>query len=101
MKQISLIDHQVEFLNGDETNPLLIKKTQELPQEFLDSLKAERDASTSKPAGEFHRVASIPTVVYEKWLKEGYDAQKEPIAKTLAKLKAEHLDYFITTNKAI
>lgn len=101
MKQISLIDHQVEFLDGDETNPLLIKKTQELPQEFLDSLKAERDASTSKPAGEFHRVASIPTVVYEKWLKEGYDAQKEPIAKTLAKLKAEHLDYFITTNKAI
>lgn len=101
MKQISLIDHQVEFLDGDETNPLLIKKTQELPQEFLDALKAERDASTSKPAGEFHRVASIPTVVYEKWLKEGYDAQKEPIAKTLAKLKAEHLDYFITTNKAI
>lgn len=101
MKQISLIDHQVEFLDGDETNPLLIKKTQELPQEFLDSLKAERDASTSKPAGEFHRVASIPTVVYEKWLKDGYDAQKEPIAKTLAKLKAEHLDYFITTNKAI
>lgn len=101
MKQISLIDHRVEFLDGDETNPLLIKKTQELPQEFLDSLKAERDASTSKPAGEFHRVASIPTVVYEKWLKDGYDAQKEPIAKTLAKLKAEHLDYFITTNKAI
>lgn len=95
-----LIDHKVEFLDGDESNPLLIKKTQELPQEYLDSLKAERDASY-KPAGEFHRVASIPTVVYEKWLREGYDAQQEPIAKTLAKLKAEHLDYFITTNKVI
>ena len=98
---VKLINHLVEFLDGDESNPLVIKKTQELPQEFLDSLKAERDASTSVPAGEFHRVASIPTVVYEKWLREGYDAQKEPIAKTLAKLKAEHLDAFITTNKAI
>lgn len=96
-----LIDHNVEFLNGDESNPLLIKKTQELPQEFLDSLKAERDASTSSRAGEFHRVASIPTVVWEKWLREGYDAQHEPLAKTLAKLKQEGLDYFITTNKSI
>lgn len=97
----NIIDHKVEFLDGDENNPLLIKKTQELPQEFLDGLKRERDESTSRPAGEFHRVASIPTIVWEKWLREGYDAQNEPLAKTLAKLKEEGLDYFITTNKAI
>lgn len=98
---MKLIDHNVEFLNGDESSPLLIKKTQELPQEYIDSLRQERAESTARPAGEFHRVASIPTVVWEKWLREGYDAQNEPLAKTLAKLKEEGLDYFITTNKAI
>lgn len=98
---MKLIDTNVEFLDGDDSNPLVIKKTQEITSDFLDSLKADRDASDNRRMGEFERVASIPVIIHEQWLKQGYDMSKEPLAKTLAKLKTEGLDYFITTNKRI
>lgn len=94
-----LIDTNVNFLTDDDN--LVVKKTQEITQDYLDALKAERNESTARPAGDFHRAASIPVVVYERWLRDGYDARQEPIAKTLAKLKAEGLDYFITTDKRL
>lgn len=97
----TLIDTSVDFLDGDSNTPFVIKKTQEIPQEWIDGLRAERANSGAKPMGNFHRVASIPTSVYEKWLKEGYDAQNEPLPKTLAKLSSEGLDYFITTDRKI
>lgn len=94
------IDPSIDFEDDVGHKGLLIKHSQEITPEWLDTLKAEKMASTSAPAGEFHRVASIPVVVYEKWLREGYDPTKEPMAKTLAKLSTEGLDHFITTNKS-
>ena len=95
-----IIDAAVNFHDGETYGrKLIIEHSQEIPDSFLDSLKAQRFESQNAPMGDFHRVASIPAVVYEKWLRDGYDAQKEPIAKTLAKLRHESLEYFITTNK--
>lgn len=96
----TIIDADYSFLDGD-FGGLAIEHKQEIPQTFLDRLRDARNGSTGRRMGDFERVASIPVVVYEKWLREGYDAQKEPIQKTLAKLRAEHLDYFITTDKRI
>lgn len=96
-----VIDTKVEFLEGEHDAQLVIKKTQDIPQEHIDSLKEARAASTSRKMGDWHRAASIPTSVYEAWLRAGYDAQKEPIAKTLAKLRQEGLDYFITTDRRL
>jgi hypothetical protein len=91
-------DIKVDF--DENTDGLLITKTQDIPQEYIDYLKAYR-ADNAGLAGEYHRAASIPAIVHEKWLAEGYDCTVEPIRKTLAKLKAEGLDYFITTDKQL
>ena len=97
-----IIDKNIDFLNGETYGKqLIVKHTQDIPESFIDQLKAKRFASQNAPMGDFHQVASIPTVIYEQWLRSGYDAQKEPIAKTVAKLKAEHLDAFLTTDKRI
>ncbi|MBB4039109.1 hypothetical protein GGR34_000744 [Microvirga flocculans] len=94
-----IIDSDYAF--GENADGLFIEHKQEITQSFLDRLKEARNGSTQGPAGEFHLAASIPTVVYEKWLREGYDVAQEPISKTLAKLRAEHLDYFIATDKRL
>jgi hypothetical protein len=87
-------------VNFDETaDDLIIEKSQYIPQWHLDQLKADRAESASSKAGEYHRVASVPVAVHELWLSQGYDCLKEPVKKTLAKLKAENLDYFITSDK--
>lgn len=95
----NLIDTNVNLLADDGS--LLVQKTQEITQDFLDDLKAQRIASAGRPTGDLHKAASIPVVVYERWLRDGYDARLEPITKTLAKLRAEGLDYFITTDKRL
>lgn len=85
----------------DNSEGLVIHKSQAITDEYLQALKDERFESKNKPTGEYHRAASIPVILHEKWLAEGYDCTKEPIRKTLAKLKAEGLDYFVTTDKAL
>jgi hypothetical protein len=98
----NIIDSDYVFHDGETYGKqLVIEHKQEIPESFLDTLKAKRFASQGAPMGDFHHVASIPTVIYEEWLRQGYDAQKEPLAKTVAKLKAEHLDAFLTTDKRI
>jgi hypothetical protein len=88
-------------INFDEnTEGLIIEKSQAIPDEWLQSLKDERFESKNKRTGEFHRAASVPVAVHELWLSQGYDMTKEPIKKTLAKLKHEGLDAFITSDKA-
>lgn len=98
---MQFINRQTEFLEGDGFSPFAIKSFQEIPQDFLDELRAQKNESSNRPMGEYHKAASIPVVVVEKWLREGYDISKEPIAKTIAKLKAESLDHFITTTKSL
>lgn len=94
-----LHDIAVDF--DENSEGLVIQKAQEIPQDYIDSLKDHRFESKNRPSGEYHRAASIPVVIVEKWLKEGYDVYNEPVRKTLAKLKAEGLDYFITTDKQL
>lgn len=96
-----LIDPTVAFHEGNHDTRLVIQRSQEITPEYLDELKAERADSRSKPMGNFHRFASIPTSVYETWLRSGYDARREPARKTLLKLHTEGLDAFITTNKVL
>lgn len=88
--------------NFDEQGSnLVIAKEQDITDEYLQGLKDARYGSKNRRAGEMHRAASIPVILHEQWLKDGYDCTKEPIRKTLAKLKAENLDAFITTDKAL
>lgn len=98
---MKLIDPYVEFLDGNSDTPLIIKHTQEIPEDFLTRLKEARLESSSRPMGDFHRFASIPTAVVEKWKREGFDVMKESAKKIIQKLQTEDLGAFITTNKVI
>ena len=49
------------------------------------------------------RVASIPVVVVEKWMREGFDIMsgKHTAAEIVKRLKQENLDAFLTTEKSV
>src|SRR5574337_472326 len=98
---MKLIDPYVEFLDGDSNTQLVIKHTQEIPDAFLTQLKEARIESDRRPMGDFHRFASIPTAVVEKWKREGFDVMKESAKSIIRKLQSEDLGAFITTNKVI
>lgn len=94
-----MTDSGVAF--DENSSGLVIQTFQQIPQEFTDALKRERfDNSQSRVSGEYHRVASIPVVVIDKWMREGFDFYKAPAKEILQRLKREHLDDFITSDKA-
>jgi len=97
-----LIDPTYKLHEGDsEHRKLVIQRNQEIPDDFLDMCRAERLASTHAPIGNFMKVASIPTVIVEKWLREGFDINKEPVKATVARLRAEDLSAFLTTTRRV
>ena len=98
----NLIGINTDFIQDE--GRVLRKHTQEIPQWHLDALKEQRNNSTAAPEGEFMRVASIPTVVVEKWMREGFDILSDKNitgADIVKRLKAENLDAFLTTEKSI
>lgn len=102
---VELIDKLVSF-DEDHTDSadgpkLVIHHQQHIPDEHISQLKRAKIDTLHTPAGDFHRVCSIPTGIYEAWLREGYDASKEDIRTTLARLRKHDMDAFITTNKRI
>ena len=90
-----------DFRIGENSDGVFIKRFQDIPQEFLDRCRATRDGSNNDLAGEYHEVASIPQAVVDQWLKEGFDVFNEPVRASVARLKAQGLDYFITTKKRV
>lgn len=95
----NFIDKTVFF--GEDADGLFVGHTQEIPEDFLARLQSEKNETQGRRAGTFLRVASIPTVIVEKWLREGFDVSKEPVRESLKRLRNEHLDDFITTTKKI
>jgi len=94
-----LIQSNTDFIH--ESDALVRKHTQNITQAFLDDLKDARNESTSKPMGDFHKVASIPTVVAEKWLREGFDLWEATGEQIVRKLKAEDMGAFMATEKRV
>ena len=88
---------------GENADGLYIKKTQEIPQYLLDDLKDERNASTTRQEGEFMKIASIPAIVAEKWMREGFNILDPNVngREVVRRLKAENLDGFLATDKEI
>lgn len=86
--------------NFDALTGLTIRKDQHITSEFLDGLKEDRLASKDR-SSEFHKVASIPVVVVEKWMREGFDIYREDIKAIMKKLRDEDLTAFIATDKKV
>ena len=91
--------HTVLHRFGEDADGVYMRRTQYVPDWYLDELRREREDSVSTPAGEMHRVASIPVVVLEEWAAEGFDYHRAPIEEILARLRKRALDEFITSKK--
>ena len=99
---VNLLGINTDFIQDKER--VIRKQTQEIPQWHLDNLKAEREAASGKREGEFMKIASIPTVIIEKWMREGFDVigDKNITGRDIVRrLRAENLDAFLTTEKNI
>lgn len=95
----NLIQSDTDFMQ--QAGETVRKHTQHISQAFLDDLKDARNESTQKPMGEFHRVASIPTAVVEKWLREGFDIWEASGPEIVKKLQAEDLQMFMATERKV
>jgi hypothetical protein len=85
----------------EDVGGLFIKRQQFIPNQFMEDIRKEREDSISTPAGDFHRVARIPTAVIDKWYREGFDYMRAPVREILRKLALEQQEQFITTKKRI
>jgi hypothetical protein len=98
---MSIILNGVSATVKENTDGHLITCNQSIPDAFIERLKQERFESMNVREREHQRVASIPVVLIDKWIKDGFDFWNETNSKIVAKLKAEGLDYFVTTGKAV
>lgn len=96
------MNQDVSWKIQTNTDGHFIEKSQEITNEYLERLKTMRHNSMQGTREkDFMQVASIPICIVDKWLAEGYSVFDEPIRKSVAKLKHENLEYFITTGKQI
>ena len=96
---VDLLGVNTDFIQqGDD---VVRKHTQEISQAFLDDLKDSRNASKDQRENEFMRVASIPTVVVEQWLREGFNIWEATGPEIVKRLKDQNLDGFMATEKRI
>lgn len=102
MSTTELIDPTIT-LSEDTDAALVVKREQPIPQSFLDRLKYERNESSNSRMGDYHKVASIPTVVVEKWMREGFNIfdKNVKLPEIVARLKNESLEAFMATTKRI
>ncbi len=100
-KQPTLIGAEEEY--GCDVDGVFRKHTQQISNQFLNSIKEQRNSSKSKREGEFMSVAQIPTIVVEQWMREGFDifSGEHTAAEIVKRLKRENLEAFLTTEKSV
>jgi len=84
-----------------EVGNLYRVREQGITQRFLDNCQAERSDKGNSRSGDWEKVASVPTVVIDKWLAQGIPFYELSPHEILMRLSAENLGAFITTNKRI
>jgi hypothetical protein len=96
---VDLLGVNTDFIQ--QGNDVIRKHTQEISQSFLDDLKDSRNASKDQREGDFMRVASIPTVIVEQWLREGFNIWEATGLEIVKRLKDQNLGDFMATDKRI
>jgi hypothetical protein len=96
-----LVSFDEDYSDSTAGTRLVIKHTQEIPDEHIAALKRDKIDTLHTPTGDFYRVASIPVSVVEYLQSIGFDISQEPIQATLKMLRKLQMDAFITTNKRI
>lgn len=79
----------INVVNHGEEKKLVIKRTQDV-EPFIEASKKAMAQETSwrpfaAPGDKMYRVASIPNIIVEQWLKEGFDIFDPSNEKALMK----------------
>ena len=69
MKKFENLDWRI----GHNSAGVFVKKEQNIPDEFIQTNKAQRIASSNEKMGNYHKLASIPVAVADKWMREGFN----------------------------
>jgi hypothetical protein len=111
MSEPQVIDSLVSFAEDHSDSAagpkLVIKHSQDIPDDHISQLKRDKIDTLHTPTGDFMRVASIPVEILQKWDREGFNFEEvlasgtTGLQRVLNRLKADSLDVFITTNKRI
>jgi hypothetical protein len=98
-----IFNEAVTSFDEDRTdNHLIIKRVQDISDDFMSEIRNARDGNAAARSGEFLHVASVPeATVLELRFKYNFDVLTAPVRDTLKMLRRLHLDNFIATNKRI
>jgi hypothetical protein len=97
-----MFDAQVDFDQDRSTNDLIIKHSQNIPDDFVSDLKSGKMDSLNTRSGDMMHTMSVPVTVIEDIKRDfGFDMMVEPQRRSMTMLKALGLDAFIVTNKSI
>ena len=93
----------VDTQYGADFDGVFRKHTQDIDQNLIDSLARQRHETAGKREGEFMHVASIPTIIVEKWMREGFNVMsgEHSAAEIVKRLKQENLEAFLATEKRV
>jgi ABC-type microcin C transport system permease subunit YejB len=96
------LDTLVSFDEDRTTGELIIKREQEIDDDWLSEVRKQKVDSANQKAGDFYHVASIPVEVVDELMRRyGFDVMTAPVRETLKMLQRYALDDFILTNKRI
>lgn len=100
---IELLDVGSKFHSDHESGKekLVIEHAQEIPESFVAMLRQMKMDSGSVREKDFMHVASVPAIIWFKYLREGYDIFKEDVRETCKRLIRDGMDSFVVTNKRI
>lgn len=92
--------HRNLNFDGDKA---VIRRTQDIPDDFWDQVEQLRHINKTEPTGEYMHVAAIPDVIVEKWFAEGFNIFDPNVdhKQILARLRAEDCERLITTSRTI
>lgn len=82
-----------------DENEAVFRRTQELNDEFFQTIREARDVSP-QDIGETVLAARIPVVVVEKWMAEGFNIfdKNVTLEDIMKRLRKQELDDFIASN---
>ncbi|MCP1937388.1 ABC-type microcin C transport system permease subunit YejB [Bradyrhizobium japonicum] len=97
-----VLDTLVSFDEDRATGELIIKREQEIDDDWLSEIRKQKVDSANQKAGDFYHVAAIPVEVVDELMRRyGFDVMTAPVRETLKMLQRYALDDFILTNKRI
>lgn len=97
-----VLDTLVAFDEDRSTGDLIIKRSQEIDDDWLSDVSTRKIDSKHTPAGDFYQVASVPVAVVDELMRlYGFDFMNAPARECLKMLDRYAFDNFITTTKRI